>query len=223
MIELKKVRKTFTQGREKIYALKDTDFVANRGEFVAIIGPSGSGKSTFLTIVGGLQTPTSGEVTLDGIRIDRANAKELSRIRFEKLGFILQASALVPFLTVEEQLAFHFKVARTTVDRERHRALLDELGLLDLAKKYPADLSGGERQRVAIATSLVHEPDVILADEPTASLDTDRAFEIVAILRDLTHEKNKTTIMVTHDQRLLDYCDRVYEIRDGVLSEQTDW
>lgn len=222
MITLKKVRKTFLQGREEIHALKDTDFVAQRGELVAIIGPSGSGKSTFLTIVGGLQTPTSGEVSLGGIRIDNANPKELSRIRFEKLGFILQASALVPFLTVEEQLALHFKVARTAIDRERHRALLDELGLLDLAKKYPADLSGGERQRVAIAAALVHEPDVILADEPTASLDTDRAFEIVEILRDLTHEKNKTTIMVTHDQRLLDYCDRVYEIRDGVLSEQTD-
>ncbi|MDO5728348.1 MAG: ABC transporter ATP-binding protein [Actinomycetaceae bacterium] len=220
MITLRKVRKTFTQGREQIHALKDTDFTANRGELVAIIGPSGSGKSTFLTIVGGLQTPTSGEVTVDGIRIDEASPKELSRIRFEKLGFILQASALVPFLTVEEQLQLHFKVARQTIDRGKHRALLDELGLLDLTKKYPADLSGGERQRVAIATALVHDPDVILADEPTASLDTDRAFEIVTILRDLTHEKNKTTIMVTHDQRLLDYCDRVYEIRDGVLAEQ---
>lgn len=222
MITLKKVRKTFLQGREEIHALKDTDFVAHRGKLVAIIGPSGSGKSTFLTIVGGLQTPTSGEVSLGGIRIDNANPKELSRMRFEKLGFILQASALVPFLRVEEQLALHFKVARAPIDRERHRTLLDELGLLDLAQKYPADLSGGERQRVAIAAALVHEPDVILADEPTASLDTDRAFEIVEILRDLTHEKNKTTIMVTHDQRLLDYCDRVYEIRDGVLSEQTD-
>lgn len=220
MIELKKVSKTFTQGREKIYALKDTDFSADPGELVAIIGPSGSGKSTFLTIVGGLQTPTGGEVTVNGIRIDEAGPKELSRIRFAKLGFILQASSLVPFLTVEEQLQLHFKVAHQPIDHDRHRSLLDELGLLELAKKYPADLSGGERQRVAIATALVHDPDVILADEPTASLDTDRAFEIVKVLRDLTHEKNKTTIMVTHDQRLLNYCDRVYEIRDGVLSEQ---
>lgn len=221
MIQLKNVSKSFQQGSHTIEALKPTDFEANEGELVAIIGPSGSGKSTFLTIVGGLQSPTEGEVTLANQRVDTASQKERSKIRFEKLGFILQASSLVPFLKVKEQLLLHPKVAHKKPDLERRDQLLEELDVANLADKYPGDLSGGERQRVAIANALMHDPDVILADEPTASLDTDRAMDTVKLLRDITHDKNKATIMVTHDQRLLKYCDRIYEIRDGVLTEKT--
>ncbi len=222
MIELANVTKTFTQGDEKIHALKNTNFRAEPGELVAVIGPSGSGKSTFLTIAGGLQTPTEGRVTLGGKRLDNAGHKERSRIRFDKLGFVLQGSSLVPFLTVAEQLILHDKVAGKKPDLARRDELLRELGIEKLAKKYPSDLSGGERQRVAIATALMHDPEVILADEPTAALDSSRAMEIVALLRDLTHEKKKATVMVTHDQRLLQFCDRVCEIRDGVLTEKAD-
>lgn len=219
MIELENVTKTFTQGDETIHALKNISFRAEPGELVAVIGPSGSGKSTFLTIAGGLQAPTEGKVILGGKRLDNAGHKARTQIRFDKLGFVLQGSSLVPFLTVEEQLILHAKVAGNKPDLARRDELLRELGIEKLAKKYPSDLSGGERQRVAIATALMHDPDVILADEPTAALDSSRAMEIVALLRDLTHAKNKATVMVTHDQRLLAYCDRVCEIRDGVLSE----
>lgn len=221
MIKLSDVSRTFRQGDEEIQALKPTDFRADPGEFVAVIGPSGSGKSTFLTIIGGLQSPSAGEVRIDDERIDNLSAKELSRVRFDKIGFILQASSLVPFLKVEEQLLLHAKVAGEPPDLQRRDQLLEELGVEHLANKYPADLSGGERQRVAIANALIHDPQVILADEPTAALDTGRALDTVKLLRQLTHENHKTTIMVTHDQRLLEFCDRVYEIRDGVLRDVT--
>lgn len=222
MIELKNVSKTFKQGTEEIHALKNTNFTAVPGEFVAIIGPSGSGKSTFLTIIGGLQSASIGSVVLAGERVDDLNARQRSKIRFEKLGFILQASSLVPFLKVEEQLLLHAKAAGQKADLTRREHLLQELGVAKLAKKYPSELSGGERQRVAIATALMHNPDVILADEPTAALDTERALDTCRLLRDLTHEYQRTTIMVTHDRRLLEYCDRVYEMRDGVLEEKPE-
>lgn len=220
MLTLTNVSKDFVQGSDTIHALKTTNFEAVPGEFVAIIGPSGSGKSTFLTILGALQTPTTGQVTIAGHDISAASEKDRARIRFEKLGFILQASSLVPFLKVEEQLQLHDKVANKSTDLERQANLLEALGVGKLAGKYPADLSGGERQRVAIATALMHDPDIILADEPTAALDSERAFETTELLRDLTHELQKTTIMVTHDRRLLKYCDRIYRIIDGVLSEE---
>lgn len=222
MITLTNVTKNFTQGSEIIHALQHTNFHAEAGQFVAVIGPSGSGKSTFLTIAGGLQTPTEGEVTLSGINISQARERQRARVRFEKLGFILQASSLVPFLKTSEQMVLHSKVEGKKADLERRDWLLERLGLTHLAHKYPADLSGGERQRVAIATALMHDPDVILADEPTASLDSERAYDIAQLLHDISHEENKTIVMVTHDQRLLPYCDRVYEIVDGVLSEKTE-
>lgn len=220
MLTLTNVSKDFSQGSDTIHALKTTNFEAIPGEFVAIIGPSGSGKSTFLTILGGLQTPTTGEVSIAGHNISQASEKERARVRFNNVGFILQASSLVPFLKVNEKLLLHDKVAKTSPDLERRDMLLETLGVSHLAKKYPSELSGGERQRVAIATALMHDPDIILADEPTAALDTDRAFETTKLLRDLTHELNKTTIMVTHDRRLLSYCDRIYRIVDGVLNEE---
>lgn len=219
MISLTDVTKDFQQGSETIHALRHTNFEAHPGEFVAVIGPSGSGKSTFLTILGALQSPTSGHVVLAGTDITNASDKERTKARFEHLGFIFQASSLVPFLRVEEQLQFHDKVAGASSDHRHRTELLKELGITKLAKKYPADLSGGERQRVAIASALIHNPEVILADEPTAALDSEKAFDTVKLLRRITHEQNKTTVMVTHDQRLLPYCDRVYQIVDGVLTE----
>lgn len=219
MISLKNVTKDFVQGSETIHALRNTDFEAHPGEFVAVIGPSGSGKSTFLTIMGALQSPTSGEVILAGTDITNTSDAERTRARFTHLGFIFQASSLVPFLRVEEQLMFHDKVAGDKPDPQRRSSLLEALGIKHLAKKYPADLSGGERQRVAIASALIHNPEVILADEPTAALDSEKAFDTVKLLREVTHKEKKTTVMVTHDQRLLPYCDRVYQIVDGVLTE----
>ncbi len=217
MLQLKDVTRNFVQGGEKIAALRKTNFTVNAGEFIAVIGPSGSGKSTFLTIAGGLQNPSSGRVVVNGINITNLRKKELSAVRLQHVGFILQASNLVPFLTVEKQLILMDKVTHRKTDRKAMDALFKKLGISKLRKKYPSDLSGGERQRVAIAKILYSQPSLILADEPTASLDTTKAFEVVELLARETHELGKATIMVTHDERLITYCDKVYEMRDGVL------
>ena len=217
MLQLNNVTRNFKQGGEKVTALRKTNFTVNAGEFIAVIGPSGSGKSTFLTIAGGLQNPSSGQVIINDINITDLSKKELSAVRLKHVGFILQASNLVPFLTVEKQLMLMDKVTRRKTDFEAMEQLFKQLGITKLRKKYPSDLSGGERQRVAIAKILYSQPSLILADEPTASLDTTKAFEVVELLARETHELGKATIMVTHDERLIKYCDKVYEMRDGVL------
>lgn len=221
MLKLSGVARDFVQGGETVHALRKTDFSVKAGEFVAVIGPSGSGKSTFLTIAGGLQNPSSGQVTINGIETSTLNKKQLSDVRLKHVGFILQASNLVPFLTVEKQLILLNKVSRTKPDRGVIDTLLTELGIEKLRHKYPSELSGGERQRVAIAKVLYGNPSVILADEPTASLDTAKAFDVVQLLARETRDRGKATIMVTHDERLIEYCDRVYEMRDGVLKERS--
>ncbi|OJF89714.1 ABC transporter ATP-binding protein [Alkalibacterium sp. 20] len=219
LIELKDVKKTFKDGRKTIEALKSTNFSVEEGEFVAIIGPSGSGKSTFLTIIGGLQTPTEGKVFIKNDKFSELEEKDRATKRFNEIGFILQASNLIPFLTVKDQLRLVNKVEKSKIDDDKVEKLLSELGIDNLMDKYPSDLSGGEKQRAAIARALYHDPAVILADEPTASLDTDRAFEVVEILARETKKKKKATIMVTHDERLTEYCDSVYTMRDGVLTK----
>ena len=220
-IELKNVKKSFKDGDETIEALKETNFSVDKGEFVAIIGPSGSGKSTLLTIAGGLQSPSSGEIWINGRALNEKKEKARAKVRFEEIGFILQASNLVPFLTVKKQLQLVDKVNKAKENRAG-LDLLKRLGLEKLVDKYPEELSGGERQRVAIVRDLYNDPTIILADEPTASLDTEKAYEVVKILEKEKKEKNKATIMVTHDLRLVDYCDKVYLMEDGRLSEKVD-
>ena len=220
-IELKNVKKSFKDGDETIEALKETNFSVDKGEFVAIIGPSGSGKSTLLTIAGGLQSPSSGKIWINGRALNEKKEKARAKVRFEEIGFILQASNLVPFLTVKKQLQLVDKVNKAKENRAG-LDLLNRLGLEKLVDKYPEELSGGERQRVAIVRALYNDPTIILADEPTASLDTEKAYEVVKILAKEAKEKNKATIMVTHDLRLVDYCDKVYLMEDGRLSEKVD-
>lgn len=220
-IELKNVKKSFKDGDETIEALKETNFSVDKGEFVAIIGPSGSGKSTLLTIAGGLQSPSSGEIWINGRALNEKKEKARAKVRFEEIGFILQASNLVPFLTVKKQLQLVDKLNKAKENRAG-LDLLKRLGLEKLVDKYPEELSGGERQRVAIVRALYNDPTIILADEPTASLDTEKAYEVVKILAKEAKEKNKATIMVTHDLRLVDYCDKVYLMEDGRLSEKVD-
>ena len=218
-IEFKDVKKTFKDGDTMIEALKETNFSVEKGEFVAIIGPSGSGKSTFLTIAGGLQAPTAGEVLINDQPFSDQKEKNRAKLRFKEIGFILQASNLVPFLTVKKQLKLVDKVSKENKTQSA-QDLFTQLGIDKLQNKYPEGLSGGERQRVAIARALYHDPTIILADEPTASLDSEKAYEVVKILAQETKEKNKATIMVTHDTRLTDYCDRVLVMEDGVLKEK---
>lgn len=220
VLELKQVKKTFGTGHKKVEAMKETDFTADRGELIAIIGPSGSGKSTFLTIVGGLLTPSSGTVIINDQNLSNLNEKERSKIRLKEIGFILQASNLIPFLTVEGQLKLLDKVKKENMTKKQLEELYVDLDIGDLRNKYPSDLSGGERQRAAIAKALYSNPSIILADEPTASLDSDRAYEVMALLKRETKNKNTTTIVVTHDTRLVDYCDKVYKMTDGVFAQE---
>jgi len=221
LIEARKITKDFLQKQEIVHALKETSFAGFPGEFVAVIGPSGSGKSTFLTILGGLQKPTTGEILLGGSPYSRLEAKSRSRIRFEKIGFILQSSSLVPFLTVAEQLRLYDRLRKRPHDEARIAELSKRLGVEKLLRKLPNQLSGGERQRAAIMKALYPDPSLVLADEPTASLDRLKSREVMELLRSETKRENKLTIMVTHDERFLDLCDRVCEIEDGVLSEKT--
>lgn len=220
ILELKEVSRTFKQGGDTIIALEKTNFSAMPGELIAIIGPSGSGKSTFLTIAGGLLSPSKGRVFIDGTDITNLSNKQLSRIRFKYVGFILQASNLVPFLSMEKQLSLRDAVAKQHPKKSAKDKLFKQLGIQNLRKKYPSDLSGGERQRAAIAKVLYGEPKLVLADEPTASLDTKKAYEVVELLAKQTHGQDRATIMVTHDERLIKYCDKVYEMSDGVLTQR---
>ncbi|GGL54825.1 ABC transporter ATP-binding protein [Sporolactobacillus putidus] len=218
VLELLHVSKIYGKGHTEVTALKPIRFSADKGELIAVIGPSGSGKSTFLTIAGGLQKPTGGSVFINGRDLTRLNEKKRALIRLREIGFILQSSHLVPYLTVDNQFRLLDRVKKRNMNKDEREKLLSDLGIRKLKKKYPADLSGGEKQRVAIAKALYTNPSLLLADEPTASLDSGRAFEVMSILSHETKEKNKATIVVTHDNRLIHYCDKVYTIVDGELT-----
>lgn len=217
LIEADNISKTFTDGSQEIKALAETNLSVEASEFVAVIGPSGSGKSTLLTILGGLQQPSAGKVLINGNKFSEESDETRTQLRFQEIGFILQASNLVPFLKIEDQMRLVNKVSKNNYEEEQANELFESLRISELRNKYPKDLSGGERQRVAIARALFHDPSVILADEPTASLDTERAIEVVEILANETKNKDKATIMVTHDERLIGYCDKVYFMQDGQL------
>ncbi len=219
ILKMENVKKSFGSGHNEIQALKGIDLAVNQGEFVSIIGPSGSGKSTFLTISGGLQSPTSGNISINGLDFTPLSEKKRSKLRFKEIGFILQSSNLIPYLTIEEQFLLIDKINHEKLTSKKGIELLKSLDILDLKDKHPSDLSGGERQRAAIARALFNEPNLILADEPTASLDTEHAYQVVDLLRQEAHLKNKATIMVTHDQRMIKNSDSVYKIEDGLLSK----
>ncbi len=214
------VYKTFEDNGEKIEAFKKASFTLNSGELVAIVGPSGSGKSTLLTMMGGLQRPTGGQITFNGKNLSDMDEKQRNKLRFDEIGFILQASNLVPYLTIEEQIQLVDKFAKRKRNKEKSDKILDKMGILKRKNQYPGDISGGERQRAAIARALYTEPKLLLADEPTASLDSKKAIEVMKLLRDITNETDRTTVIVTHDTRLLEYCDRIFEVVDGVLTEK---
>lgn len=192
------------------------------GEFVAIIGPSGSGKSTFLTIAGALLQASEGDVILNGKKLAGLSPKQLSQVRLQEIGFILQTSNIVPYLNVLDQLLVVKRMAGsvTAADKSFAKELLLELGLADKFKKFPNELSGGERQRTAIARAFMNDPNIILADEPTASLDSNRAYEVVKLISNEVKARNKAAIMVTHDERMLQFCDTVYRMEDGKLTLQ---
>lgn len=219
VIELKNISKSYGQGSANVDALKDVNFEAKEGEVVLIEGPSGAGKSTFLTIAGALQKPTSGEVFIGGKDVTNYSPKQADALRLDKIGFVLQAYNLVPYLTVKEQFILVDKVKKSgNMSKDRLDNLLNELGIMQLINKYPKELSGGQQQRVAIARALYADPAIILADEPTASLDSEKVEEVGKLFKSLAKQKEKAIILVTHDLRLNKYSDKIYEMLDGHLS-----
>lgn len=219
-IQLEHVSKFYEEGGQKIAALQDVSLSVVQGEFVAVIGPSGSGKSTFLSIAGALLQASTGRVTLNGKELGGLTAKELANVRLNDIGFILQTSNLVPYLTVLDQLLVVKKMTGkiTKEDKTFAKNLLTDLGLGSKIDKFPNELSGGERQRTAIARAFMNQPNIILADEPTASLDSKRGHEVVQLIAKEVRSRKKAAIMVTHDERMLQYCDKVYRMEDGQLS-----
>lgn len=186
------------------------------------MGPSGSGKSTFLSIAGALLTPSSGRILINGTDIAGITTQKLNRVRLDHIGFVFQTSNLVPYLTVVDQLLLVARLSKKSAKEAERKAvqLLEDVGMLHRLHHYPDKLSGGERQRVAIARALMNDPEVILADEPTASLDSKRGRSVVEMLASEVKARRKAAVMVTHDERVLDLCDRIITIKDGALVEE---
>lgn len=222
MLSIKKVSRHFGSGESRVDAVKGANFEIGAGEIVALVGPSGSGKSTLLSMAGALLRPSEGQVLLGDRDISTLKGTDRTRLRLEELGFIFQGSNLVSYLTALEQLQFIGRMLGQSAKETDKRAekLLEELGMDKRKNHYPEQMSGGERQRVAIARSLMNEPKVILADEPTASLDSDRGRQVVELLAEEVHSRNTAGILVTHDERLLDVADRVLRITDGEVTEE---
>jgi putative ABC transport system ATP-binding protein len=218
-LEARSVVKTYSVGGGVVVAVDDVSLSVEPGELVALVGPSGSGKTTMLAMLAGLLSPTAGSILIDGQELTTMKERERARFRRRKIGFTFQANNLVSYLTVLEnvELMLRLNGERNAGGRKRARELLDLLGLGDKMNVLPRQLSGGQQQRVAIARSLINRPSVVLADEPTASLDTERAFQVVQTLANLVHEQKRAGIMVTHDLRMVEYADRIIQMMDGHL------
>ena len=220
IVEIRHLTKEFTVGSQKVEALRGLDLVVQPGEMLSIVGPSGSGKSTLLGLIGGLDTPTSGTVRLDGQDISHMNERQLTRIRNAKIGFVFQFSNLIPTLTALEnvELPIQFAAKRRFQPTKRARELLVHLGLEGRLHHRPMQLSGGEQQRVAIARALANDPPLLLADEPTGNLNTETGALVMGTIEQLHAELNTTVIIVTHDPQVARHTGRVLRLVDGTLA-----
>lgn len=218
-LTMRDVRKVYRSGDDEVVALHHASLDVGDDEIVALLGPSGSGKTTLLSIAGGLLAPTEGTVTVGGADISGLSARELTRFRRERVGFVFQSVNLVPFLTARENLVVVDELAgkRGAESRQRADRLLDQLGLAHRAGNLPGQLSGGERQRVAIGRALMNEPALVLVDEPTSALDTALGEQVMELIRDEMKERGTAAVIVTHDRRMTRYADRTVEIVDGAL------
>ncbi len=217
-MKIENLEKSFGVVDSKITVIKDANFSLNKGEFVALVAPSGAGKTTLLMMLGCVLEPTSGKITI-GEKIvydDKLLVKDDRALRRKKIGFIFQNHYLIPFLNIEENITLlpYQNNESPNVVKPRVKEIMDYLNMSDKMKSMPSELSGGQNQRIAIARALANNPDIILADEPTAALDKQRAISVIKMLKQITREKNVTIIMVTHDDRLLPYCDKVLSIKD---------
>ena len=218
-LEVRDLVKTFSLDGAAIHAVDHVSFQVKSGEFVALVGPSGSGKTTMLSILAALLTTSAGQVLIDGQDLAQMNEKNRVKLRREKIGFTFQTNNLIPYLSARENVEFMLRLNNKfdAAGRMRSDELLARLGLLDRVHSLPAQMSGGQQQRVAIARALIHNPSVVLADEPTASLDTERAYQVVDTFAHLIHENNRAGIIVTHDLRMCQFVDRVLQMQDGKL------
>ncbi|MEK0317762.1 ABC transporter ATP-binding protein [Cohnella sp. 56] len=220
ILHMQDVVHRYRDGDEARTVLSGLSLQVGAGELVAVMGPSGSGKSTFLSIAGALLTPGSGVVTIDGTPLSGLDTRALADLRLSKIGFIFQSANLIPYLKVDEQLRLVSKLSHADAAGAARRSdmLLERLGIRSRRRQYPDRLSGGERQRVAIARAWMNDPPLLLADEPTASLDEERGAEVVRMLAEGARTDGKAAVMVTHDSRVLELCDRVLKLQDGVLA-----
>ena len=217
ILEVKNLSKIYGKGDTLVKAVDDVSFTVEQGEFVAIIGPSGSGKSTLLHIIGGVDTPTTGNVIIDGTDITKLKESPLSIFRRRQIGLVYQFYNLIPILTVEENLTLPLLLDGRKPNKEQIDYLVSNLGLGDRLKHLPNQLSGGQQQRVSIGRALANNPALLLADEPTGNLDSENSKEIVALLRKFNREHNQTVIMITHDERIAQSADRIIAIEDSKI------
>lgn len=219
VIELKNVEKTYNDSEVKVHAVRGVDLTFEEGEFTAIVGPSGSGKTTLLNMLGGLDKPTSGEIMIGGIRISELKGSKLIDFRLHNIGFVFQSYNLIPVLTAKENVEFIMQMqgAPNKQRYQRAKELLESVGLGDRLNSRPSKLSGGQQQRVAVARALASKPKFILADEPTANLDTQSTENLLDIMEKLNHEAGMTFIFSTHDQRVVNKAHRVITLEDGAI------
>ncbi len=217
VVSTKDVTRTFQLGDVAVRALRGVDFDLARGDFAAVAGPSGSGKTTLFNIIGGLDEPTSGEVIVDGSPLSSMNRKELARLRLDKIGFVFQAYNLIPVLTAYENVEYPLilKKVGAAERKQRVEALLEAVGLKDMMHRRPAQMSGGQQQRIAIARSLVCDPVVVLADEPTANVDSETGADLLELMRRLNEEKGITFLFSTHDPAVMEAARRLIRLKDG--------
>jgi putative ABC transport system ATP-binding protein len=218
VVDLVDVKKNYMLGETRVEALRGVSLQIDRGEFLAIAGPSGAGKSTILNMIGCIDTPSEGKVLIDGQEVEELNDTELTRIRRNKIGFIFQSFNLIAVLNVYENIEFPLLLQRSPSKREREQAVrrvIEEVGLADRIYNKPSELSGGQRQRVAIARALVTRPLIVLADEPTANLDSETGHRIVDLMRQINETEKTTFIFSTHDSHIMEHARRVVSIRDG--------
>jgi len=224
VIEIFNVKKTYNTSVVPVHAVNDVSLSIDKKEFTAIIGPSGSGKTTLLNIVGGLDKPTSGFVKIDGVNITDLPSKKMIDFRLNHIGFVFQAYNLIPVFTAQENIEFIMLLQKLDSDKREKRAeeLLSSVGLLDRANSRPNQLSGGQQQRVAVARALASRPSFVLADEPTANLDSESTNELLTLMEELNREYDMTFVFATHDQRVIDRARRVITLEDGkILSDIT--
>jgi putative ABC transport system ATP-binding protein len=221
MVECTDIKKTYRQGKVAVEALRGVDLTIQKGGFVALAGPSGSGKTTLLNIVGGLDSPDTGRVVVDDKVLDRMNRTQLANLRLHRIGFVFQAYNLIPVLSALENVEFVMLLQGVPFvqRREQAMAILDDVGLGDAYNRRPAELSGGQQQRVAVARAIVSGPSIVLADEPTANLDSNTGNGLLEMMVELNETRGITFIFSTHDQMVMDFARRLVHIRDGKVAD----